>query len=79
MDKTNKTVEKFIELILRLEPIEFIGLSKILCIKIVDDKMEPRPSEDIMCDMIDKFGSINRKKRKEILNIMKSAGKGWGK
>ncbi len=75
--KKEKELKDFITLIPKLEPIEFIGLSKILCVDLIDDKQEPRPFEDILTDMMEKLSSIGRKPRREILKITKQAAKGW--
>ena len=62
---SSKTVINFLELVTQLEPIEFVGLSKILCVPLVNQKNEPREFEDILSDMIDKFISTGRKQRKD--------------
>lgn len=69
----NKNLLDFIEIIPKLEPIEFLGLSKILCVSTVDENMEPRDFEDIFSDMIDRFISIGRKQRRDILKVIKKA------
>ena len=35
---SSKTVINFLELVTQLEPIEFVGLSKILCVPLVNQK-----------------------------------------
>lgn len=69
----NKDLLNFIETIPKLEPIEFLGLSKILCVSTVNENMEPRKFEDIFSDMIDRFISIDRKQRRDILKVIKKA------
>lgn len=71
----SKSLEKFLNGIVKLEPIEFIGISKILCIPLVDNNKDPRPFENVLEDMIDKFLDINHNTRKEILKIITQAGK----
>ena len=70
---SSKTVINFLELVTQLEPIEFVGLSKILCIPLVNQKNEPREFEDILSDMIDKFISTVRKQRKDIIKVLKQS------
>ena len=71
----SKILLEFIELIPTLEPVEFLGLAKILCTPTVDENMESRPFEDIFSDMIDRFLSTGRRQRKDIIKILKNANK----
>ena len=70
---SSKIVINFLELVTQLEPIEFVGLSKILCVPLVNQKNEPREFEDILSDMIDKFISTGRKQRKDIIKVLKQS------
>lgn len=70
---SSKTVINFLELVTQLEPIEFVGLSKILCVSLVNQKNEPREFEDILSDMIDKFISTGRKQREDIIKVLKKS------
>ena len=70
---SSKTVINFLELVTQLEPIEFVGLSKILCVPLVNQKNEPREFEDILSDMIDNFISTGRKQRKDIIKVLKQS------
>ena len=70
---SSKTVINFLELVTQLEPIEFVGLSKILCVSLVNQKNEPRNFEDILSDMIDNFISTGRKQRKDIIKVLKQS------
>ena len=70
---SSKTVINFLELVTQLEPIEFVGLSKILCVSLVNQKNEPRNFEDILSDMIDKFISTGRKQREDIIKVLKKS------
>ena len=57
-----------------LEAIEFIGLSKLLGVKLLDEK-EPRDFYVLLHDCLERFEQLSRKKRKEILKILKEAKK----
>ena len=70
---SSKIVIDFLELVTQLEPIDFVGLSKILCVPLVNQKNEPREFEDILSDMIDKFISTGRKQRKDIIKVLKQS------
>lgn len=73
-----QTLLKFIQLITKLDPVEFVGLAKILCTPVVDEKNEARPFEDVLSDMMDRFISTGRKQRKDILKVIEQAGKHKG-
>ena len=70
-----KTFLSFIEEVSKLSEVEFVGLSKILCVPILDKDKNERPFEDILSDMMDKFLMIKRGKRKEILNMIKDVNR----
>ena len=68
--------KKFINLLLKLEPVEIIGLARILCVDIIDkENKEIRDFYYILNDIIDKFNMIGRKQRREILSILKRVEK----
>lgn len=72
---SSKTFLSFIEEVSKLSEVEFVGLSKILCVPILDKDKNERPFEDILSDMMDKFLMIKRGKRKEILNMIKDVNR----
>lgn len=73
--RSNKTKSKelieFLELVGRLEPIEFGGILKIMNINIIDKNKKLRDFEDLISDLIDKFCIIGRKQKRDILKILK--------
>ena len=66
---SSKVFTEFLEEVIKLEPIEFIGLAKVLCAPVMDDNKEPREFEDILSDMMDNFVSTGRRQRRDILKI----------
>lgn len=72
---SEKMVIRFITGITKLEPIEFIGLTKVLCTPIVDEENNPREFDDILSDMIDRFVATGRRQRKDIIKIIEQTGK----
>ena len=72
---SSKTFLNFIEEVSKLSEVEFIGLSKILCVPILDKEENERPFEDILSDMMDKFLLVKRSKRKEILKMLKDSNR----
>ena len=61
MNKKNE----LIELITKLEPVEFIGLARVLC----------RDFYDILNDIVNKFNTLARKQRREILSVLRRVKK----
>lgn len=70
-----KTFLSFIEEVSKLSEVEFVGLSKILCVPVLDEEENERPFEDILSDMMDKFLLVKRSKRKEILKMLKDSNR----
>lgn len=72
MNKKNE----LIELITELEPVEFIGLARVLCIDIINEENKTtRDFYDILNDIIDKFNTLARKQRREILSVLRRVKK----
>lgn len=72
MNKSNE----FLEDIAKLEAIEFIGLAKLLGVKLLEGKGESeklRPMGDIVNDIMVKFSKLNRNKRRELGRIVRAA------
>lgn len=70
----SKTSGEFLSLLQQLEAIEFIGISKLLGVKLLDEK-EPRDFYLLLHDCLERFEKLPRKKRREILKILKEAKK----
>ena len=90
-EKVPKDAEKLIRMIGKLEPQEFIGVCKILGVKIYDLKedkkqtereekdksnVEVRPAEKLVQEVIDKILSLNRIQRRNLKKLIKLATKG---
>lgn len=74
MNKSNE----FLEDIAKLEAVEFIGLAKLLGVKLLEGKGENeklRPMGDIVNDIMAKFSKLNRNKRRELKKIVRAAGR----
>ena len=62
----------FINLIKYLEPVEFIGLARILCVDIINkEDKTARDFYDVLNDMVNKFNTLARKQRREILSVLR--------
>ena len=88
-DRVPKDVEKLVKMIGKLEPQEFIGVCKILGVKIyeLDEKEEKeekedkkkvtmRPAENLVQEVVDKILSLNRIQRRNLKKLIKLATKG---
>ena len=64
----------FLEDIAKLEAVEFIGLAKLLGVELLEGE-ELRPMGDIVEDIMAKFSKLNRKKRRELKQIVCAAGR----
>ena len=62
-------------LITKMEPIDFVGLARLLGVSIIADK-EPRPFADVLEDVLKKFDALPRGRKREVLKLVKkSCGK----
>ena len=77
---------EFLELVVKLEPIEFLGLTKVLGVKIyemkdgtdvaADAKKEDivaKDGVDLIAEVCEKFLTLPRQRRREILRVMKKS------
>lgn len=72
MNKKNE----LIELITKLEPVEFIGLARVLCVDIINKEDKTiRDFYDVLNDVVNKFNTLARKQRREILSVLRKVKK----
>lgn len=89
MDKNNRT-KTFMELLVGLEAIEFVGLCKFLSVRLVEEKSEPAPTtpndeapkkfeardfSDLFSDLLQKFSKLSRPRQRELIKILKKVTK----
>lgn len=63
----------FIELLPKLDIQSFMGVSVILGIMPLDHENNIKPFENLIEEMVDKFGKKNRRFRKETIKLMQKA------
>lgn len=68
-----KDAIEFMASVSKLAPDEFLGVAKILCLKLLDDNGEPKPAEKLIGDMIDKYWGLKKRVRRDILKVVKEA------
>lgn len=71
-----KTLE-FATLIGKLDIFDFMGLCKIMCIPVtkIGKSNDLRDFDEVCSDLIDRFITLNRHQRKEIIKILKDVAK----
>ena len=88
MDKNNRT-KTFMELLVGLEAVEFVGLCKFLGVRLIEDpedmpslldnsKMEKPPARDfsdLFNDLLEKFSLLSRPRQRELIKILKKVNK----
>ena len=89
MDKNNRT-KTFMELLVGLEAIEFVGLCKFLGVRLIEEKDESAPItpnneapqkskardfSDLFSDLLQKFSKLSRPRQRELIKILKKVNK----
>lgn len=75
MKKEKITNQKFMELLIGLEAVEFLGLCKFLGVKLMEDSKSPRDFADLLSGLMEKFQNLNRTRQRELLQILKKVNK----
>ena len=70
----SKSFEEFLMLVSKLNAVEFLGLTKILCVPLVDEERD-RDFADLLDDVLDHFEKCGRPQRREILRALRAATK----
>lgn len=72
---TGEKLQEFIKCVSLLSEVEFLGVAKILTVSIVKEDHTPRAADEILGDMIDTFVFLNRKKRRDLMKVLKQITK----
>ena len=82
-----KSSIQLIDLISKMEPLDFAGLAKLLGVQIVEinetaenekEKFTPRSFTDVFSDIMVKFEKLNRTRKREILKLIKKSNAARG-
>lgn len=81
-----KSTDKLLILIPKLDAVEFAGLARVLKVKLLDEvnpeadtpaeKFIARDFNDVLADVLKNFELSPRARRREILQLLKTAQKG---
>lgn len=64
-------MEKFLIQLSKLEPVEFIGVAHLCGARLLqEDNKTPRDFADILRDILNKYQTLNRKKRRELEEVL---------
>lgn len=64
-------MEKFLIQLSKLEPVEFIGVAHLCGARLLqEDNKTPRDFADILRDVLNKYQTLNRKKRRELGKVL---------
>ena len=73
---------QLIEQISKMEPVEFLGLARLLGVQVLEenkeatgdkDKFKPRSFADVLEDVMAKFEKQNRGRKREIIKLVKKS------
>ena len=73
-----KEIDSFINIISKLQPVEFMGLARVLKVPLFTgegEAREPRDFTDVFSDVLESFSKSGRARRREILKLIKNAAK----
>ena len=88
MREVSKLVKDNVSLLTQLEPQEFIGVCKILGVKLTSEEQENkgeehvdvllsvRPTEELMEEVVEKIYALNRVQGRNLRKLLKAATKG---
>ncbi len=71
-----KGIERFQRQLLQLEPVEFIGVARILGVRLFNpDTIEPIPFEELFIRVLEEYKKLARRQRKNLDKILRAATK----
>ncbi len=86
MREVSKLVKDNVSLLTQLEPQEFVGVCKILGVKLTSEEQEEgedtgvllsvRPTEELMEEVVEKIYALNRVQGRNLRRLLKAATKG---
>lgn len=71
MISKEKKFQDFLNAVSKLEPIEYCGLCKILCVPMIDENKEALPFDTTLEQVINKFLGMSRKPRRQLMKVLR--------
>jgi hypothetical protein len=75
---SEKSFSEFVNLVSLLEPIEFLGLTKIFCVKLLNEDLTQRDFEELLSDVLDGYLKVGCDQRRQVLKVLRKTTKGRG-
>ena len=72
MISKEKKFQEFLSVVSRLEPAEYCGLCKILCVPMIDENKDPLPFDTTLEQVMDKFLEMSRKPRRQLMKVLRA-------
>ncbi len=70
------STQKIAMQLVTLQPEEFIGVMKILGVKLVTEGGDPKDFTEMWQDAIDAISGMSRRKRKNLMQLLRAANEG---
>ena len=74
----SRQLKVFMERLVKLNAIEFIGVARMLGIDVAEGKELREPGKEfseLFAEMVEKFEGLDRRRRRNLIGIMKKAGR----
>ena len=72
MISKEKKFQEFLSVVSKLEPVEYCGLCKVLCVPMVDENKEALSFDTTLEQVMDKFLGMSRKPRRQLMKVLKA-------
>lgn len=72
MISKEKKFQEFLSAVSKLEPAEYCGLCKILCVPMIDENKDPLPFDTTLEQVMDRFLTMGRKPRRQLMKVLKA-------
>lgn len=66
--------EEFLRLLTKLPPLEFLGFCRVMGVTWFNEEEEPLEAEILIAQLVDKYESSSRDKKRRIITILRAAG-----
>lgn len=72
MISKEKKFQEFLSAVSKLEPAEYCGLCKILCVPMIDENKDLLPFDTTLEQVMDRFLTMGRKPRRQLMKVLKA-------